>query len=326
MTRWMVTGAAGYIGAHVVRALLAAGTDVVALDDLSSGIRSRVPDGVTFVERGVDDPAVAGLVADLRIDGVLHLAAKKSVGESLSDPLHYYDQNVAATSRVLRAAVDGGARAVLYSSSAAVYGETGADPVTEDHPTVPTSPYGETKLAAEWAVRSAATAHGLHWCALRYFNVAGAADALLADRGASNLLPLVQRAVDTGDPVTVFGADWATPDGTCVRDYVHVEDLADAHVSAVAALDAALAGRGGASPGALNVGRSAGVSVLEMIDAVARATGRPVPHRIGPRRPGDPAQVVADCARIAERLGWRAVRGVDSLASSPRPGSTAGVV
>ena len=318
MTRWMVTGAAGYIGAHVVRALTGAGHDVLALDDLSTGVRGRVPDGVPFLEHGIGTAGVARAVSDRRIEGVVHLAAKKSVPESVADPLRYYDENVAATSRLLRAAVDGGARAVLYSSSAAVYGETGAEPVTEDHPTAPTSPYGETKLAAEWAVRSAAAAHDLHWCALRYFNVAGAADALLADRGASNLLPLVQRAVATGEPVTVFGDDWPTPDGTCVRDYVHVEDLADAHVAAVAALDAALAGRGG-SPGALNVGRSAGVSVLEMIDAVARIAGRPVPHRVGPRRPGDPARVVADCTRIGERLGWRASRGVDAMAGAPRP-------
>ena len=316
MTRWLVTGAAGYIGAHVVRALLGAGVGVVAVDDLSTGRAERLPADLAPLVRDVGDPELAGTVADRRVDGVVHLAAKKSVPGSVADPLHYYDQNVAATARLLRSVVDGGARAVLYSSSAAVYGETGAEPVTEAHPTVPTSPYGETKLAAEWAVRAAAAAHDLRWCALRYFNVAGAADAVLADRGATNLLPLVQRAVATGEPVTVLGDDWPTPDGTCVRDYVHVEDLADAHVAAVRALDAAVGGRG-ASPGVLNVGRGAGVSVLEMIGTVSRAAGRPVPYRVGPRRPGDPARVVADCSRIAERLGWRAVRGVDAMAAAP---------
>jgi UDP-glucose 4-epimerase len=307
----LVTGAAGYIGAHVVRAMLAAGEDLVALDDLSTGVADRLPVEAGLTVRGVADPDLADLLADLGVTGVVHLAAKKSVPESVADPLRYYAENVGGTTALLAAAVRARVGTVVYSSSAAVYGETGTEPVTEDHPTVPTNPYGETKLAAEWAVRRAAEAHGLRWCALRYFNVAGAADASLADRGVTNLLPLVHRAQETGEPLQVFGDDYDTPDGTCVRDYVHVDDLADAHVAAARSLAA------GDSPGVLNVGRNAGVSVLEMVEAVERVTGRPVPRVVAPRRPGDPARVVADASRIGERLGWRARRGLDELVTIP---------
>jgi UDP-glucose 4-epimerase len=309
--RWLVTGAAGYIGAHVVRAMITAGHDLVALDDLSTGVAARLPAEAGLVVRGVADPDLAELLVDLGVTGVVHLAAKKSVPESVAHPLHYFAENVGGTTALLTAAVRAGVDAVVYSSSAAVYGETGTDPVTEDHPTVPTNPYGETKLAAEWAVRRAAEAHGLRWCALRYFNVAGAADAALADRGATNLLPLVHRAMATGEPLRVLGDDYDTPDGTCIRDYVHVDDLAEAHVAAAASLTA------GGSPGVLNVGRNTGVSVLEMVGAVERITGRAVPHVVAPRRPGDPARVVADASRIAGRLGWRARRGLDELVAMP---------
>ena len=309
--RWLVTGAAGYIGAHVVRAMLAAGEDLVALDDLSTGVADRLPVEADLTVRGVADPDLAELLVDLGVTGVVHLAAKKSVPESVADPLRYFAENVGGTTALLAAAVRAGVGTVVYSSSAAVYGETGTEPVTEDHPTAPTNPYGETKLAAEWAVRRAAEAHGLRWCALRYFNVAGAADAVLADRGATNLLPLVHRALDTGEPLRVFGDDYDTPDGTCIRDYVHVDDLADAHVAAARSL------AHGDSPGVLNVGRNAGVSVLEMVEAVERVTGRAVPRVVSPRRAGDPARVVADASRVAERLGWRARRGLDELVTMP---------
>lgn len=313
MSTWLLTGGAGYIGAHVLRALRGAGHDAVVLDDLSTGLTERLPDDVELLRTGLLDPdlpaVLTGLAARRPLEGVVHLAAKKSVPESVAEPLRYYEQNVGGTVAMLRAASAAGIGRILYSSSAAVYGETGAEPVAEDHPTLPTSPYGETKLAGEWAVRRHADAVGLRWGALRYFNVAGTAAAALADRGATNLLPLVMRAAEDGDPVRVFGDDWPTPDGTCLRDYVHVEDLADAHVAAVNALldDTA------PSPGALNVGRNEPTSVLEVIEAVGRVRGRPVPYRIAPRRPGDPARVVADASRIAKVLGWRASRGVDQM-------------
>jgi UDP-glucose 4-epimerase len=313
VSTWLLTGGAGYIGAHVLRALRAAGHDAVVLDDLSTGLTERLPDDVELLRTSLLDPdlpaALTGLAARRRVDGVVHLAAKKSVPESVAAPLHYYEHNVGGTVALLRAATAAGIERILYSSSAAVYGETGAEPVAEDHPTLPTSPYGETKLAAEWAVRRHAEAEGLRWAALRYFNVAGSASPELADRGATNLVPLVMRAAETGEPLNVYGDDWPTPDGTCLRDYVHVEDLGDAHVAAARALldDAA------PSPGALNVGRNEPTSVLEVVAAVERVRGRPVPHRVAPRRPGDPARVVADATRIATVLGWRATRGVDDM-------------
>jgi UDP-glucose 4-epimerase len=318
VSTWLLTGGAGYIGAHVLRALREAGHDAVVLDDLSTGLTERLPGDVELLRTGLLDPdlpaVLTGLAARRPLDGIVHLAAKKSVPESVAVPLMYYEHNVGGTVAMLRAATAAGIGRVLYSSSAAVYGEAGAEPVSEDQPTLPTSPYGETKLAGEWAVRRHAEATGLRWGALRYFNVAGAASAELADRGATNLLPLVMRAAAAGDPVLVFGDDWPTPDGTCLRDYVHVEDLADAHVAAVEVLlDESVP-----SPGALNVGRNEPTSVLEVIEAVERVRGRPVPYRIAPRRPGDPARVVADASRIGTVLGWHASRDVDAMVAAPR--------
>jgi len=308
---WLLTGGAGYIGGHVARRLQRAGHTVVVLDDLSTGVRERVS-GLALMEEGLTESGrLAELLVDHEVHGIIHLAAKKAVSESVQRPLYYYEQNVSGTIAVLRAAVAAKVRHVLYSSSAAVYGATRSGLVGEDHPTVPTSPYGQTKLAAEWLVRGTAEAHGLSWAALRYFNVAGAADPLLADRGVFNLLPIVLRCLDRGDAVPVYGGDWPTPDGSCVRDYIHVEDLAEAHLAAVDALDA-----GRLEAGVFNVGRGQGVSVLEMLAAVERATGRPVPRDIVGWRPGDPASVVADASRIAGELGWTAERDLDDIVGS----------
>ena len=309
---WMLTGGAGYIGAHVAAALAAAGDGVVVLDDLSSGVPERVAAFPLVRADLTDGPdELAAAMTAHGVTGVVHLAAKKSVGESVARPVHYYENNVGGTAALLRAAATAGVRHVLYSSTAAVYGDSARDLVDETCPTAPASPYGESKLAAEWLVRAAAEAEGMTWAALRYFNVGGAADALLADRGRANLLPIVLRAVDRDEPVDVFGADWPTPDGTCIRDYVHVEDVADAHVATAAALRA-----GTVTSGAFNVGSGRGVSVLQMLDAVRRVAGRPVRHRVTARRPGDPAQVVADPSAIAAAIGWRAGRDLDDIVRS----------
>jgi len=309
---WLLTGGAGYIGGHVARCLKRAGHPVIILDDLSTGDESRVV-GFPLVTASIlaDPRRLTETMVEHGVRGIVHLAAKKAVEESVQRPLYYYEQNVQGSLALLRAAVDAGVGQFLYSSSAAVYGATAAGPVGEDHPTVPTSPYGETKLAAEWLLRSAARAHGIAWAALRYFNVAGAADAVLADRGVFNLLPIVLRCLDTDTPVSVYGGDWPTPDGSCIRDYLHVEDLADAHRIAVEALE-----RGELTEGVFNVGRGEGVSVLQMLAAVERAVGRPVPRHILGRRVGDPASVVADTARITAELGWRASRDIDDVVIS----------
>jgi len=309
---WMLTGGAGYIGGHVARALQAAGHDLVVVDDLSTGIAERVQ-GLHLVEASLlDGPSrLAAVLTEHEVSGIVHLAAKKAVPESVDRPLYYYEQNVTGTIALLRAAVQAGVRHVLYSSSAAVYGETAAGRIDEGHPTSPTNPYGETKLAAEWLVHRTAEAHGMSWTALRYFNVAGAADGRLADRGVFNLLPIVLRRVDEGRPVSVFGGDWPTPDGSCVRDYVHVEDLADAHRVAVDALEAEQL-----RAGIFNVGRGEGVSVLELLSVVERTVGRPVARQIVARRRGDPAIVVADVSAIAADLRWTAARDIHDIVTS----------
>jgi UDP-glucose 4-epimerase len=308
----LLTGGAGYIGSHVARSLLASGRGVVIVDDLSTGLERKVPDGVSLVRASVGDrPALVAALRDHGVTGVVHLAAKKAVGESVERPLYYYRQNVEGALALAEALAEVGVRNVVYSSSAAVYGPTDVDLVTEDTPTLPMSPYGETKLIGEWVFRDAAVAHGLAVVALRYFNVAGAGGDELGDVGAFNLLPMVLRAHTRGEHAQVFGDDYATPDGTCIRDYIHVSDLAEAHVAAAAALE------GGASGfEAYNIGRGIGSSVLEVIDAVSAAVGTTLPVDHVARRPGDPDLLVASAAKARDGLGWTATRGLDEMAAS----------
>lgn len=309
---WLVTGGAGYIGAHVVHALHGSGRAVVVLDDLSTGAADRLPAGVPLVTGStLDTGLTARTVRQHGITGVLHLAAKKQVGESVAEPLRYYRENVEGLRSVLEAAVAGGVRRFLFSSSAAVYGTPDTDPVTEGTPCRPVNPYGETKLAGEWLTAAAGAAHGLATASLRYFNVAGAARPELGDPAATNLVPMVFERLDAGLPPLLFGDDYATPDGSCVRDFIHVADVADAHLAAVARLEA--------DPQArlvLNIGRGQGVSVREMLAAIAAATGRETTPETTPRRPGDPARVVAAADRIAAELGWKARHGLDEMVVS----------
>ncbi|TXS41895.1 UDP-glucose 4-epimerase GalE [Streptomyces sp. uw30] len=306
---WLITGGAGYIGAHVVRAMTEAGEHAVVYDDLSTGIADRVPDGVPLVVGStLDRERVARAIAAHRITGVVHLAAKKQVGESVELPLQYYRENVEGLRVLLEAVTAANVTSFVFSSSAAVYGMPDVDLVTEETPCVPMSPYGETKLAGEWLVRATGRATGLSTASLRYFNVAGAATPELADLGVFNLVPMVFEKLTENAPPRIFGDDYPTPDGTCIRDYIHVVDLAEAHVAAARALQA--------SPGhdlTLNIGRGEGVSVREMIDRINAVTGYDRPPTVTPRRPGDPARVVASADRIATELDWKAKHDVQDM-------------
>ncbi|QEV18376.1 UDP-glucose 4-epimerase GalE [Streptomyces alboniger] len=307
---WLITGGAGYIGAHVVRAMMEAGERAVVYDDLSSGIAERVPAGVPLVTGStLDADLLARTLKDHAITGVVHLAAKKQVGESVERPLHYYRENVEGLRVLLEAVVEAGVPSFVFSSSAAVYGMPDVDLVTEETPCLPMSPYGETKLAGEWLVRAVGRAHGLATASLRYFNVAGAATPELADTGVLNLVPMVFEKLTDGEAPRIFGADYATPDGTCVRDYIHVVDLAEAHVATARKLASAAPG----TDLTLNIGRGEGVSVREMTDLINDVTGYDTPAEVTGRRPGDPARVVAAATRITTELGWSAKRDVRDM-------------
>ncbi len=307
---FLVTGGAGYIGSHVVRSLLARGARVVVLDDLSGGHADAVPGEVAFVHANVGDrDAVARCLRDHDVQAVLHFASRIQVGESVRDPRRYYANNLVAGLALLDAVVDARITRLVLSSTAAVYGDPIRVPIDEEHPTSPMNPYGATKLALEHALAGYDVAYGLRYVALRYFNACGAAHGL-AERHApeTHLIPLVLDAAMGKGPLTVFGEDYDTPDGTCVRDYVHVQDLATAHVAALDHLAA-----GGAS-GAFNLGTGKGCSVREVIGAVERVTGRKVAVTVGPRRMGDPPVLVASPAKAHAALGWVAERaGLDDI-------------
>jgi UDP-glucose 4-epimerase len=308
---WLITGGAGYIGAHVVRAMTGAGERVVVYDDLSSGIADRVPGDVPLVEGSVlDGPLLDRTLAGHGVTGVVHLAGKKQVGESVEQPLRYYRENVGGLQTLLSAVTAAGVRRFVFSSSASVYGLPDVPLVTEETPCAPLSPYGETKLAGEWLVRATGKAHGMATACLRYFNVAGAAAPELADTGVFNIVPMVFERISADEPPRIFGADYPTPDGTCVRDYIHVEDLADAHLAAARRLT---------DPGDLtvNIGRGQGVSVREMIGLILDVAGRPdLAPVVTNRRPGDAASVVASCELIHKKLGWSATRDVRAMVAS----------
>ncbi len=307
---WLVTGGAGYIGAHVVRAMVQDGQQVVALDDLSTGAADRVQ-GAPLVEGTVvDGDLVRRTIVEHGVTGVVHIAAKKQVGESVADPLRYWHENLTGLVNLLRACQDEGVDRFVFSSSAATYGLPDVDLVDEDTPGIPLSPYGETKLVGEWVMRDCATAFGLRYFALRYFNVAGTATPELGDVGVFNLIPLVFQALERGERPKVFGGDYPTPDGTCVRDYVHVGDIADAHLAAARALDE------GAPSATYNSGRGEGSSVLEVLDVVRKVTGIDFEHDVVDRRPGDPARIVAAVDRIRAGLGFEARHDLTSMVES----------
>ncbi len=305
--RFLVTGGAGYIGSHLVALLGARGAQVVVLDNLSTGHRAAVPDGVRLVVADLADAeAVDALLADGPWDAVFHFAALIEVGASMREPFRYLHDNATLGMRLIDACVRHGMRRFVLSSTAAVYGDAAISPIGEDAPIDPGSPYGESKRMLERALYWAGRIHGLRSGVLRYFNAAGAdPDGRLGEDHApeTHLIPLAIDAVlGRRPPLKVFGTDYPTPDGTCVRDYVHVADLAEAHLLALDHLDARRAGGGSLT---WNLGTETGHSVLEVLQSVARVAGRAVPHELAARRPGDPAVLVASARRIRAEAGWQ---------------------
>jgi UDP-glucose 4-epimerase len=308
----MVTGGAGYIGAHVVRALTERGLDVVVLDDLSSGHRGFVPESVPFVEASVlDTAAVAATLSEHGVAGVVHVAGFKYAGVSVDRPVHTYEQNVSGTLSLLRAMQDAGVDKVVFSSSAAVFGTPHEEIVTERSQVRPESPYGESKLIGEWLLRDQERAAGLRHTSLRYFNVVGSGFPDVYDTSPHNLFPLVLEALVHGRTPYINGDDYPTPDGTCVRDYIHVSDLAVSHVAAAAALAA-----GADLERVYNLGSGTGLSVRQIMDAMARVTGIGFEPGIRARRPGDPARIVASGDLAARDLDWRMRHSVDDMVAT----------
>ncbi|MGW7528247.1 UDP-glucose 4-epimerase GalE [Streptomyces sp. NPDC054783] len=310
---WLITGGAGYIGAHVARAMTGAGEKVVALDDLSAAVPARLPSDVRLVEGStLDGDRLQRVFQVYGVTGVVHLAARKQVAESVAQPTRYYRENVGGLATLLDAIAGAGIRRLVFSSSAAVYGNPDVDLITEDTPCAPVNPYGETKLAGEWLVRAAGKAHGISTVCLRYFNVAGAAAPELADTGVFNIVPMVFDRLTRDEAPRIFGDDYPTPDGTCIRDYIHVSDLAEAHLAAARRLaDGSLSG-----DLTLNIGRGEGVSVRELVTVIGEVTGDRREPLVEVRRPGDAPRAVASAERAAEQLGWRAGRGVREMVES----------
>ncbi|QYX76011.1 UDP-glucose 4-epimerase GalE [Streptomyces akebiae] len=310
---WLITGGAGYIGAHVAKVMTAAGDEVIALDDLSAGVRGRLPEDIPLIHgSALDGDLLKRVLTEHAVTGVVHLAARKQVGESVAQPTRYYQENVGGLATLLEAAAATGVERFVFSSSAAVYGNPDVDLITEDTPCAPMSPYGETKLAGEWLVRAAGQAHGIATVCLRYFNVAGAAEPALADTGIFNVVPMVFDRLTRDEAPRIFGDDYPTPDGTCVRDYIHVADLADAHLAAARRLTADDV----SGDLTVNIGRGEGVSVRELVDLIGEVTGDRRPALVEPRRPGDAPRAVASAERARHELGWTARRGVREMVES----------
>ncbi len=302
----LVTGGAGYIGSHMVIDLVNAGEEVHVIDDLSTGFdwAVQVPENLTIGDIA-DEVLVDRIIRERKVEAVIHFAGSIVVPESVSNPLKYYLNNTAKSRTLIERCVKGGVRHFIFSSTAAVYGMTGNDAVDEEVPLNPISPYGRSKLMTEWMLRDVAAAHDMSYVALRYFNVAGGDPRGRVGQSTANATHLIKVACQTSlgmrPYIEVFGEDYPTPDGTCIRDYIHVSDLAAAHSAALNYLR-----RGGASMVA-NCGYGHGFSVREVLRSVAKAAGQPIETRRAPRRPGDPASVVSDPSRIKAALGWRPV-------------------
>lgn len=308
----LVTGGAGYIGSHVVHAAQAAGHECVVVDNLATGIRERI--SAEIVEIDIASPEAATNLSDLmtrqKFDSVIHLAARKQVGESVEIPERYYLDNIGGMANLLLAMRETGHDSLVFSSSAATYGMPDAKQVREDDPASPINPYGQTKLIGEWMVKNAAN-WGLRGVNLRYFNVAGTGKEGLGDTAALNLIPIAIGQLRRGETPKVFGDDYPTPDGSCIRDYVHVADLAEAHVAAVDYLE-----RSDRPYDTFNVGTGQGASVFEVLDALRTASGQDFAASVAPRRAGDPPRLVANVDRIAETLGFKTSHSLADIVDS----------
>ena len=305
---WLVTGGAGYIGSHIVGAFIQAGITPVVIDDFSTGRREFLPADVEILEGSLLDEEFVRRSVSPRFDGVIHLAGYKYAGESVKRPLHTYKQNVEATVNLLSAMENQGIKSLVFSSSAAVYGTPKEERVTEETEVKPESPYGESKLIGEWLVRNLHKSSELNATSLRYFNVVGSGSPDIVDLSPFNLFPLMFRALNNGQIPHINGDDFPTPDGTCVRDYVHVTDVAAAHVSAAQKLS-----DGAKISQVYNLGAGTGTSVLEIMQAASRVTGIGFRPEIRSRRPGDPARIVADGTLASIELGWKNTFKIDEM-------------
>ena len=311
MSTWLVTGGAGYIGAHVVKSLLENDFKVVIVDDLSTGLARKVPQNVVFEKIDIAETnKLAQIMKSNKVEGVIHLAAKKAVGESMVNPSLYYKENIGGFISLLEAMSQADVKRIVYSSSAAVYGTPTENKVTEKSATNPESPYGETKLVGEWLLKADEKARQIQWIALRYFNVVGAANPELGDTGVNNLVPMVFRALSNNQRPQVFGGDYATPDGSCIRDYIHVSDLADSHLIAAQKL------LNENYCGIINIGRGQGFSVKQVMDTISEVLGKNINYEVVDRRPGDPAQTIADVSKAKSDLNWEAKNDLKSMVSS----------
>jgi len=310
MSKWLVTGGAGYIGAHVVKSLLENNFEVVIVDDLSTGLERKIPQNIKLYKINISNTLeLTNILRNEKIEGVIHLAAKKAVGESVLNPSLYYQENIGGLISLLEAMSHADVKKIVYSSSAAVYGTPKEDKVSEESVTNPESPYGETKLVGEWLLRADQQARNVRFISLRYFNVVGAGNNELGDTGVNNLIPMVFSAISKNERPQIFGNDYSTKDGTCIRDYIHVEDLAFAHVLAAQKLTDNYSE-------ILNIGTGQGYSVKEVMDLIEKVIGKKINYEYVGRRSGDPAQTIADPSKALKDLNWKAKLDLEEMISS----------